>query len=534
MSWLSDARKYAGLSLAIPKYVRERPRLTLEEARAEIKTRLQTREQRFLEMVERCIYGFPQSPYLPLLHAAGCELGDVRELIASKGLEPALQHLRDEGVYFSFEEFKGRRPVERGSVAFAPRPDDFDNPATSRDYWTQSGGSTGEPTRIWAGLDDTDRWDAHRLVAQSAHGLTGLPSASWGSADLNSVMYRLRRARRGTGPEKRFVSKVESGAGYSLKYAFASNMFRLAARIGGLRLPKAERIDPQNPVPVVRWAEEKLRSEGNCRIGASVSRGVRIALTASELGVDLTGATIVGTGEPATPGKVNAITESGARWISYYIFSEGGQVGFGCVNPVDGSDVHLYSDRVGLIQVPRQVPGTDLTVDAFNFTTLSYAAPKVLLNVEIDDFGIVEQRSCGCPLEELGYDRHIREIYSFQKLTGEGVTLVGSDLVRILEEVLPQRFGGSPLDYQLVEEEDENSLTRLSLIIDPSVHIDDESQVISTVLKELKATDAPSSMGGTIWAAAGTFRIKRMTPITSSWREKLMPLHVSRKSSANR
>ncbi len=58
--------------------------------------------------------------------------------------------------------------------------------------------------------------------------------------------------------------------------------------------------------------------------------------------------------------------------------------------------------------------------------------------------GVIEQRSCGYPLESYGYSEHLREIHSFRKLTGEGVTLVGNEMVRILEEVLPARFGGSP------------------------------------------------------------------------------------------
>ncbi len=61
-----------------------------------------------------------------------------------------------------------------------------------------------------------------------------------------------------------------------------------------------------------------------------------------------------------------------------------------------------FKDRLALIQRSRAVPGTDVTVDAFLFTTLSPAAPKLLLNVESDDYGIVERRSCGCEFERRG------------------------------------------------------------------------------------------------------------------------------------
>ena len=45
----------------------------------------------------------------------------------------------------------------------------------------------------------------------------------------------------------------------------------------------------------------------------------------------------------------------------------------------------------------------------------------------------------------------IRDINSFGKLTGHGVTLTGTDILHILEQTLPARFGGSAIDYQLIE-----------------------------------------------------------------------------------
>src|SRR5207248_5736504 len=141
--------------------------------------------------------------------------------------------------------------------------------------------------------------------------------------------------------------------------------------------------------------------------------------------------------------------------------------------------VHFFKDGLALIQHSRPVPGAELTVDAFHFTTLLSTSPKLLLNVESDDYGLMETRSCGCPLESYGYTEHLRQIRSFRKLTGEGVTLVGSEMVHILEEVLPSRFGGSPLDYQLVEEEDEQGFTRLGLVVSPRIEIADEAAVIA-------------------------------------------------------
>ena len=153
----------------------------------------------------------------------------------------------------------------------------------------------------------------------------------------------------------------------------------------------------------------------------------------------------------------------------------------------------------------------------------------MLLNVESDDYGIIEQRSCGCGLEEIGFTEHIREIHSFSKLTGEGVTLVGSEMIHILEEVLPARFGGSPLDYQLIEEEDEQGFTRLSLAISPGVEIADEAAVIETILESLGQGNDAADIARAIWSQAGTLQVKRMEPIWTA-RGKLMPLHLMKRA----
>jgi hypothetical protein len=93
-----------------------RRHVTLTEARDIVRRRLNEREAAFLRMVERGIYGYPRSPYLPLLEQAGCELGDIRAMVRAQGMEATLRSLREAGVYVSFEEFKGRQPIRRNGT----------------------------------------------------------------------------------------------------------------------------------------------------------------------------------------------------------------------------------------------------------------------------------------------------------------------------------------------------------------------------------------------------------------------------------
>jgi hypothetical protein len=107
------------------------------------------------------------------------------------------------------------------------------------------------------------------------------------------------------------------------------------------------------------------------------------------------------------------------------------------------------------------------------------------------------------------------------------VTLVGSEMVRILEEVLPAKFGGSSLDYQLIEEENEKGLSRVSLIISPKIQIANETAVIDAVLDALGRSGVAADLARAHWMQAGTLRVKRMEPVWTA-RGKLMPFRPAR------
>ena len=78
---------------------------------------------------------------------------------------------------------------------------------------------------------------------------------------------------------------------------------------------------------------------------------------------------------------------------------------------------------------------------------------------------------CGCPLERLGWTTHVQSVLSREKLTAAGMTFYDVDVVKILEHVLPQRFGGGPTDYQLVEEETAAGAPVVRLLVHPAVRV---------------------------------------------------------------
>jgi hypothetical protein len=299
-------------------------------------------------------------------------------------------------------------------------------------------------------------------------------------------------------------------------------------RLAGVRVPFPKYGDDDQAISVARWAAGTVKTQGRCLIRTGISRAVRLALAAQAEGLDLHGVTITGGGEPSTPAKVGAITRSGARFIPNYGMSEAGQPGSGCANPIDCSDVHLFKDAIALFTHPYRVDTFGVTVPAFNLTTLLPTTPKVMLNVQTDDYGIVEERRCGCELESYGYTTHLREIRSYSKVTGEGVTLVGTEMLQILNHALPSQFGGTPLDYQLMEAEDEKGFTRLYLIVSPRVEIADEPAVVSYLLERLSASSSMADAARVLWQHAQTIQIKRMEPVWTE-RGKLLPLHIPRR-----
>ena len=528
-SLLADLKMYGRFALGLRGFLHHR--ISLPEAEANIRRRMAERDNNFLRLVEKAIFGYPQSPYRPLLQLAGCEMEDIRSMVRNKGLEATLLELRASGVYITFEEFKGRKPLVRNGKVFHLQPRQFDNPYLSRFYYGTTGGTTGPGTRVEIDLDHMVAMTPHLMLEHHIHGTLNTPLAIWFGTlpDPTGVHAVLMRSRYGAVPMKWFAPVSDADLKPALKYRLATRGILVAGRLFGLPLPSPEPLQLNQAVIIARWSAKMVELHGACYLTTHVSQALRVCLAASEEGLDLNHVTITAGGEPPSPTKVKMITRTGARWAPKYITVDTGAVGLGCGQPVDGNDLHFLKDTLALIQYPRQVPGSKMTIQAFNFTTLLPSAPKLLLNVESDDYGIIETRSCGCPLEAYGFTEHLRDVRSFGKLTGEGVTLVGSEMLHILEEVLPKRFGGSPLDYQLLEEEDQQGFTRLSLLVSPRIQISNEAEILESVMNALKHSSTAAHLASALWKQAETLRVRRQEPIWTS-RGKFMPLHRAKLS----
>jgi hypothetical protein len=328
-------------------------------------------------------------------------------------------------------------------------------------------------------------------------------------------------------PVARWFTPVDEGqAGASLEHKLALRYILYGGRLWGARLARPEPVSLTRAEVVARWMAATKREVGGCSLSCSVSSAVSACRAAMEHNLDMRGTHFFVSGEPLTEAKRRQIESAGASASSRYSISEVGRVGLGCPEGNAADDCHLVSDTVAMIQRRRRVDHTDISVDSLLYTPLMPSAPKILINVESDDYAVVETRSCGCLLGELGLNQHLSNIRSYAKLTGSGMTIVGSDFVRILEEVLPRTYGGAATDYQLLEEEDSRGSTRLSLIISPGVGALDEGEVIATVLGELRDNVHAGGLTASLWSQAEALRVKRMDPIPN--RGKITTLHLAK------
>ena len=91
----------------------------------------------------------------------------------------------------------------------------------------------------------------------------------------------------------------------------------------------------------------------------------------------------------------------------------------------------------------------------------------------------------------------------------------GPDVIRILEEILPHRFGGGPTDYQLVEDRSANGHPRVRLLVHPAAGPMDRHAVAEEFLGALAAGDGAERVMGLAWREAGFVQVERRPPLTS-------------------
>ncbi len=496
---LRQLRQVVELGAQLPTQLRKP--VHIESAARNIRDRLETRDELFVATARRMIFNQPASPYGRLLRWAGCEWSDFSHAVVTDGLDATLEKLREAGVYMTLEEFKRQVPVQRPGLTFEPAEADFDNPLLERGGITgTTSGSTGPALRVMYNWEFIEEEAEHELVLYEHHGVFNAPLALWypappGVAGLHNALMTLKTGRA---PARWFSQTDPRGSNIPVLHRWTLRGVRLSARLAGLTVPVQEFADLTRVDIVLDWMLAALRDRSHCVLRTFASSAVRLAERARERGVELNGAVIFSGGEPLTDLRREFLESSGARVYPRYVATEAGLLAAACRNRTATDEMHVYTDRIALID-----HSGELLV-----TSLLPATGKVLFNTALGDIGELSRRACDCELGRLGFDQHVSNVRSQQRLTAEGMTVRVSDLDAVVADVLSVH-GGSPDAFQLRPSTDHRGLSRIEIAINPAVGPIDENELLAGIYLAMRRQGGGIAIAADVWARGGTMRLVR-------------------------
>jgi hypothetical protein len=512
------------------------PEESFNIARMQLTDRMKNRNSNFITIVEKGIFENDKSPYKQMLQSAGIHKDDVKKWVENDGIEKTLVHLLNEGIYFTVDEFKGKKDVIRNGIKFKCSESDFDNPYVKEAYEVRSGASRSAGTRVRIDFEYLTKRAMYDAYLLGMFGLMNSPIANWfplfpGAPGINSS---LRFSKIGNPPKKWFSQVKARQIKVNWEKVLGAKLIFTIARLYGVPIADPEYVDLNSAHIIASWASNMCSEYSKCVIYTFAASAVRICLAAQENNINIKGTFFLVTGEPLTEKKKSEIENTGAKAIPVYGISEAGVVAAGCnCNDcgIQSDHCHLYKDSTALILHNYIDSQRDLSVDSFLFTNLMFESPKILLNVGMGDYGHVEEKETDCEFGKMGFSTHLSGIRSYEKLTGEGVTFVDTDFMNIIENKLPERFGGSSTDYQLIECEEQGGLNKLKLLVNPKIKDIDEEQLKSAFiyyLKNSKASPESWTQSGTVmWEQVDIIKIERKEPVTTR-SGKIIPFFVTK------
>jgi len=517
---LREAGYYFRMALGVYRMTR----MPLEaDPQSVVRRMIENREENFLYLMRRVVFNNPSNPYYTLFKWAGCDLSDLETSVRKNGLESTLESLRISGVYLTNDEFKGKKPLERSGQRLEVESHHFANPLVRGLLETTSGATRSSGTISRRSLEFQTYREAQTCVLEGQFGISRRPIVGIRSIlpSDGGMRLSLTFARRGLPYEKWFaLGGTFRGSGH---YRLVTRFLLTEARLLGVPLNFPHYLPQNDFLPVAQWIARR-RSEGARPIlWSNVSGAVRVAAAALDAGLDISGTTCLVGAESLTDTKRELIEATGCEAYGRYGISELGTVGAACTHMNSGDTVHVCRDSLAVISYRRTAPLTEVEIDSLMLTTLLPCAAFVFVNVEMDDSGILEPARCGCPLTDMGFTQQLSNIFSYGRLTGQGMTLVGGDLLRILEHSLPRRFGGTTTDYQIVECEGKNQ-TETELRVHPRVGAHSPEEIKKFFLSEVKAL-----WGGSLtlrnWEQTKGIRVVIAEPYVSG-KQRVHPLHL--------
>jgi hypothetical protein len=508
------------MGLGLWNFIRTPPR---PDPASVIGDQLANRESAFLSTARKAVFGNPGSPYAHMFRLAGCEYGDLDAKVRRDGLEKALESLNREGVYLTHSEFKGLKPLVRGGVEIPASTASFANRTSAPSLEQVSSGSRSSATHSRMPATLVSYREAFQCLIRDEFRLAGLESVGLLPIlpSLGGLLRCAVSARIGS-PVSRWFS-VGGTVCDTLSYRALTAALVAEARLAGAYVPFPSYLRPNDFVKVAEWIAARRSQGAASYLTSIVSPAVRVAAAAIEHGLDISGSLFLVGGEALTEAKRTLIESGGVKVFPHYGISEIGQAGHACSHMTSGNCVHVMLDTVAVLQQRQLAPLSGVEVSSLLFTTLLPFAPYFLINVEMEDAGVLGPAQCGCSLSARGFNLQIDDLYSYGKLTGHGMTMVGTDMLRILEQTLPAEFGGAPGDYQL-EEREGRAQTEFALRVSPRVRVQSVEQVRASFLAQVRGL-----YGGALtarhWSHSNGIQVIIAEPFLTGG-GKVLPLHL--------
>ena len=349
----------------------------------------------------------------------------------------------------------------------------------------------------------------------AAHGLENALLSYWlpappGIAGVHNLLINLKS---GPSPQRWFSHVPVSGA--SARDIAALAYLACDAALAGRTALLPQFTPMRRARTVAHWLRRRPGDRGPRVLKAFASSAMRVAQAAIDDGIDLRGQVIFTGGEPLTAARYRFIRTAGARVYPRYVATEAGLIAAACGQCNGTHDqMHVYLDRLAVTQAPD--------ASSLLFTSLSAHSPRILLNTDLGDIGKISDQRCDCLFGSLGMNTFVSDVRSPDKMTGEGISLLDSELSDLVGQLI-REFGGSPDDVQFWESPDRSAHSRVVIAVSPRVKNFDEQRFRTRVLDRLRSKNPAGQLTAQLWWQAGTLQVVRADPRPSRG-HKLLPI----------
>ena len=506
---LSDLVKYVAMGEVMSRLYRmpDDPNY-----RAIIETYVNNRPANFLA-IAKGVLANPRNPYSQLFEIAGCSFADLEAAVKRNGLDATLQALLKEGVYLTLDEFRCNTEIVRGGRHI---------PATMKDWDTSAGGGGGEAQSSGSSSGKPQRTLYSKEYAKFGRAGAQLMRDEFVRIDgIGIIVFPILPTPTGLAtcvaatrllPVERWFALGSSGRNLHYKAITAFLVGRL--RLAGAKIPFPSYLEQGDFSPVAEFIARRKRAGLRSQMMGMVSSITRVAAAAVDLGLDIRGSRALVTGESLTEIKREVIESAGIEVFPSYAASDFGTIGVPCRQMNTGDCVHVAKASIALVSRPIHDAWCDEPVDSLHITSLLSFAPRTLINVEIGDTGVIEPANCDCVYSKLGYNQRVRNIAAISKIKGQGYALRVPHMVKLLEEDLPQKFGGRHGDYQLAEVEGK-AQTEMVLRIHPRAKVQSPEEVLRYFLAECRRVPG-GSMTVLQWTESNGVRVEVVEPVLAA------------------